>query len=300
MLNEVEFDEKTGARTRSLRHSFVASVISLFGIVLRTDNLVSFVQDVHTSLSVALCSLGPNFTLEDPDFGFCRPLLLKLGDQPAGCRDNIICADPSQLQKHCAPCHALTADKFDSWCVGVTLSPKRFAKVNSLAPLNCLRILRNQIFMNEDNSGDREDDLDQDLCLAKLLCLDPSHRISLRELPGSPVNCGASSALCCGPALLENLASVSLDMQSLIAAGLKLLSPLAATLAYGVDALSLLQLKLDLNTYVITSDKSAALQVCSLQNREALLASEKILLDHLFRVVLPQLAVQLSENVGPR
>ena len=285
-MPDLDFDEKTGVRTRSLRHELVKSVIFHFGLVLRNDSLLHLGQDSHIYLKLALCSLGPRFSLSNPEFGYCRPLHLLLGNsEPAGSRDNVICAEPSQLQKRCVATQALSADKYDSWCVGVALACAQrkspFVQLEPMAPLNCLRALRNRVFLT------CWDQFNVD----PFLRLDPAHRISLRNLPGAPVLTREGK---------KALDTRGVDVQELISRALLALASRCSGMLAGQDAFTLLQIKLDLRTYVTAADKAAALCVCSLHDQALLLETERLLLKQLFDVVMPQLAVQFFEDEGPR
>lgn len=295
-MSGLDFDEKTGVRTRSLRHAVVQSLIFHFGIVLRQENLVAFAQDCHVYLKLALCSIGPHFSIHEPEFGFCRPLHLILGNnEPAGTRENVICTEPSQLQKRCVASQALSADKYDSWCVGVAMACSQnfapFSELQHLAPLNCLRSLRNQLFLT---SLPR-------FKVDPLLRLDPADRVSLQHFPGAPVLVHeVSSALSNGRLCRSHAHSRCLAVPDLVSQALLALETRAQISLTAQDALALLRIKLDMRTHVTASDRAAALCVCSLHDQASLLHTERLLLRDLFDIVIPQLAVQFFEDESPR
>jgi hypothetical protein len=295
----MEFDERTGVRSRSFRHEFVKEVVAQVGVLLRQDSLLHFVQDVHQQLGLALCAIGPNFNFHDcPEFGFSRPLFLQLGAEPAGFRDNVICSDPAQLQPRCSK--ALTAEKFDSWCVGVALSCfydlLPFANLTQTKPLNCLRTLRHVVFREPIILRQKNKNMDHIPfdTLNSLLCFDPDQRSSFCDLPRP-----RHTNMCTGKAkgLVQEVISETLKVlfnETINGSDAPSSDPLDQ------HAFSLLSTKLDLTQSVVATDKRAAFIVCAVADQAALLEKERRLVAFLFDVALPQLAVKLRENEPPR
>jgi hypothetical protein len=285
-----DFDEKTGIRSRSLRHELITRLISELGITICHKDLVSFVSDVHEKLGLGLCSLSPDTTVDNLDFGYCRPLYASLGTWPAGNRNNTVCTDPvffvgprGQHQETVL----LTADKFDSWCLGVILACRQgiepFRSAAKLQPLNCLRHLQKHI-------AELRCDFDG------LLCLDPKERTSIQKLYSPKkhfLDPRCQLRELCGSDVQDFR-----DIPTTIHQLLKRLTSRTSASSPGLgisQAVELLSGKLDLLIDVHSSDKHAARTLSSLcpDDQARVLDLEKELLCELLDLLVPQLCVSL-------
>lgn len=147
----LDFDEKIGVRSRSLRHALLSKLVPLSKC--NTHSLEGFVHDFHARTGLALCSVEPAWVLPDDsvdptrvDLGFCRPLETVV-TRPQGPRSAVMCTHPWLLSPRCAQ-ERLTAADLDVWSVfvvrGLRAGLEPFVSLQSLShqPLNCLRLIK--------------------------------------------------------------------------------------------------------------------------------------------------------------